>query len=551
MNHRPCVLVLFSPLLASVAAAQLAQPGQPASARHPQLVTDDVPAYVLPHPDVERLMREDEERDNWPARYGAVIPAGYSSDDAGRWDDVPSGELVWRLRLVSPGARSLGLSFDRYELPASGKLFVHGRARGTLLGAFTRATRQPNGMLAVQPVLGDELWIEYVQDADDAGVPVLRIGEVVHDYRGILDGLFFENPVELLGGGCLVDVNCPIGAQHKDIKRSVLFMLFSGSFCSAGLLNNTAGDGTPYFLTANHCGNMTNAVAVFGYENSGCGTGGATQASTISGATLLAASSRWDSQLYLLSATPPRSFQPFFAGWDRAAAQPGPAISISHPNGLPKKIARDDDAPSNNGTRWQVIWEVGKLMPGSSGSPLFNGQERVIGPACCVSDFNCDQWANYGRFGGFYDRFNLGQWLDPLATDPQGIDGFDPFQGQIREHDGSGPSAPIYVGSPSPKVGTTWSATIDTSSYPRATSTWIVGHRAPSPGTRTPWGELLVDPRSPRVFFSAAPSVGGRAQHSCPIPNEPALIGRVVYTQGLILGRTPLALTNGIELRLR
>jgi hypothetical protein len=198
---------------ATAATAQLAQPGQPASARHAELVARDVPAYVLPRPDVARLMREDEERGHWPARYGAVIPVGFSSDDAGRWDDVPSGELVWRLHLVSPGARSLGLLFDRFELPASGKLFVHGQERGTVLGAFTRATRQPNGMLAVQPVPGHELTLEYVQDASDAGVPVLRLGEVIHDYRGILDVLS-ESPVALLGTTCLVDVNCPIGAPY-------------------------------------------------------------------------------------------------------------------------------------------------------------------------------------------------------------------------------------------------------------------------------------------------------------------------------------------------
>jgi lysyl endopeptidase len=549
MRPSPCLAVLVSLALGSAAGAQLAQPGLPASARHPRLVVDDVPAYVLPRPDVERLMAEDEARNNWPARYGAVIPAGFSSDDAGRWDDVPSGELVWRVRLVSPGARSLGLLFDRYELPESGKVFIHGRAHGMELGAFTRATRQPNGMLAVQPVLGDDLTIEYVQDAGDPGVPVLRVGEVIHDYRGILDALFFENPVALLGGGCLIDVNCPIGDHYKDIKRSVLFMLFSGSYCSAGLLNNTSGDGTPYFLTANHCGDMTNGVAVFGYERTGCDTGGSSQANTISGATLLAASDRWDSQLYLLSAPPPRSFMPFFAGWDRNTTQPPPAISISHPSGLPKKIARDDDRPSLNGTKWQVIWEVGKLMPGSSGSPLFNGVKRVIGPACCVSGFTCDQWANYGRFGGFYDRVNLGQWLDPVGANPMGIDGFDPFHGQFRRASGAGPSAPIYVSKTPAIVGRVWRATIDTSGYPSATSTWVFGYPGPSSGTFTPWGELLVDTHSPRCFLSMAPALGGISRHAYTIPDDPALIGRVIYTQGLIFGRRPLALTNEVALQ--
>jgi len=78
-----------------------------------------------------------------------------------------------------------------------------------------------------------------------------------------------------------------------------------------------------------------------------------------------------------------------------------------------------------------------------------------------------------------------------------------------------------------------------------------MGYGAPSSGTLTPWGELLVDPSSTRLFHSVAPAAGGLSQHSLPIANDPALIGRVIYTQGLILGRRPLALTNGIVLRLR
>jgi hypothetical protein len=550
MSSRLLLSLPFAFFLGVAASAQLPQPGRPASARHPRLALDDVPTYVLPRPDVERLMVEDEARSNWPGRYGAVIPAGFSSDDAGRWDDAPAGELVWRMRIVSPGARSLGLVLDRYELPASGKLFVHGRP-GTVLGAFTSAVRQPNGMLAVQPVLGDELVLEYVQDAGDAG-PELRIGEVTHDYRGILDALSFDTPVALLGGGgCLVDINCPIGAPYRDIKRAVMFVLFSGSYCSAGLLNNTAGDGTPYFLTANHCGNMTNVVAVFGYERTGCDTGASSQANTVAGATLLAASSRYDSQLYRLSAAPPASFQPYYAGWDRGITQTAPAVGISHPNGAPKKLSRDNDTPLTNTTRFQVTWELGKLLPGSSGSPLFNGSKRVIGPACCVNDFGCSQWANYGRFDKFWTQKSIGRWLDPLGTNLQGIDGLDPFQGQAIVYDGSGVNPTIYSSTTPPTVGTTWNARINATGYPGATTAWITGYQAPFSGSFLPWGELLVDTRTTRVFASTAPVVAGIALHSNPLPNLPALIGRVVFTQGVVLGSAPIVLTNGVELRMR
>src|SRR6185295_14267400 len=107
--------------------------------------------------------------------------------------------------------------------------------------------------------------------------------------------------------------------------------------------------------------------------------------------------------LYRLSSAPPAAYKPFYAGWDRNSVQPKTAISISHPSGNPRKFARDDQAPKTEDGRFRVLWEVGKLEGGSSGSPLFNAARRVIGPACCVTDFNCfNQTAWYGRFDKFW-----------------------------------------------------------------------------------------------------------------------------------------------------
>jgi len=549
---RPATIALLASLLSVSASAQLSVPGSPASQRHPGLLTDQVATHVVARPDVETLMREDEQRNQWPLRYGAVVPLGLSSDEAGTWEELPGGELVWRLRLVAPGAYSLGLLLDRFEPAPGGELYVVSAGGATRLGAFTAAARQPNGMLALQPVLGSELVVEYVQPAAETARPELRLGEVVWDYLGILDRLVLEQPLALGGGGCLVDINCPQGQGYQDIKRSVLFVLVGGGFCSATLLNNTAEDQTPYFLTANHCGNMTNVVAVFGYENSGCSTADASQMLSLSGATLLAASNRYDSQLYRLSSTPPASFEPFYAGWDRATNPPGPGISISHPSGLPRKLARDNDAPVLNNTDFRATWELGKLEGGSSGSALFSGAKRVLGAACCVSDFDCrTQWAIYGRLGGFYDQKLLGQWLDPLGVDPTAIDGYDPFQGQAVVYDGSGANPVVYSSSP-PTVGSVWTATIDTTAVPFPNvSTWIAGYRQPAAGFFVSQGELLVDLGSPLLFTSIAPSVANVSTHTSPIPANPALIGTRVYTQAVIVLGQPLTLTNGLELRLR
>ena len=70
--------------------------------------------------------------------------------------------------------------------------------------------------------------------------------------------------------------------------------LSNGSLCSGALLNNTALDGTRYFLTANHCGQTANTVFLFLYQRSGCGTGAAPSNMTVSGCTMLTTNAAYE-----------------------------------------------------------------------------------------------------------------------------------------------------------------------------------------------------------------------------------------------------------------
>jgi hypothetical protein len=548
------LLALLSVVSAGSAGAQLRSPGRPASER--LALSAELPLVVLPAPDVARLRAEDEADlqaaalgigTPKPYRYGAIQPVELGPDTHGRWDEA-EGTLVWRLELRSPGALSLGVLFDRFDLPAGGELFLYDPARRELLGAYTEANEDASGALQVQPLAGDALVIEYVQPVGVAGAPQLRIGHVVHDYRGLLQHLL-AGPSSASAASCLVDVNCPQGNNWQDVKRSVIMIVGGGGLCSAGLLNNTANDGTPYFLTADHCGDFTNVVAYFNYELSGCGSGTYSQSQTLSGATLLGMSGLYDSQLYLLSQTPPRAYQPFYAGWRRNKNAPGPAVSISHPSGLPKKLARDDDDPYASGNFWTLQWEVGTLEPGSSGSPVFDAEKRVLGPTCCVSGFSCNnQLTNYGRFGLFWTARNLGTYLDPLGTGVVELDGFDPFAATATVYNGSGLNPVILSSTTPPALGSTWMADVDTSAYPSATSTYLLGHAGQSAGTLFPFGELLLDLSSPFVFSHAAVVSGGMSTHSIALPNNPSLAGLQSYAQAAVLGVTPAVATNGLAI---
>lgn len=423
---RLCCLALLTGLLAPAAGAQLRQSARPISER--VSLPRDVPTATMPRPDLEALAREDRTRGFGPFRYGAVIETDQGLERSGRWDPVPAEDaFVWRLRINSPGAHSLGIVFGEYDIPAGGQVFLYDDQRTRLFGAYSEANNKANGMLAIEPVAGDAVTIEYVQAGWVTQTPRLRVRQVVHDWRDLFHSDFWgsgSNP----SGQCFVDVNCPEGAPYQDIKRSVVRALSGGSGCSAAILNNTANDGTPYLLTANHCGSFTNAVVVFNFELPGCGSGTAPTSQTISGATLLASNTLYDSQLYLLSSPPPASFNPYYAGWYRVSnPPPAPAVSISHPQSLPKKIAIDNSGAVLSGQYWRVFWDVGMLHGGSSGSPLFNGVGQVLGSACCVTNFNCGlQTTLYGRFDGFWNNASIAQYLDPLGTGATATGGYDP-----------------------------------------------------------------------------------------------------------------------------
>ncbi len=520
--------------------AQLRLPGEPASTRH--ALPGEIPLVVLSSG--VALRAADAEREQWPFRYGAEIEVKAGLEDAGRWDRVAeTGELVWRLELASPGAFSLGVLFEEFDVPAGAQVFLYSPDRREVLGAYGEHDENPDRRLAIQPLRGERVVIEYDEPPGVAEAPRLVVGAVIHDYRDILAYLSQESELAL---SCLVDVNCPQAAQHQDVKRAVVWLLGGLGGCSGSILNNTAEDGTPYLLTAQHCGDMTNAVIVFAYERTGCGSGSASQSKTLSGATLLASTTLYDGQLYRLNQTPPSSYTPFYAGWSLATDQHGPVAGISHPGGMPKKIQIDRDDPFLTSSRWSVVNDVGMIQPGSSGSPLFDVARRVIGMLSTGSNPCGSNFANYGRFDRFYATSHLAAWLDPAGWGLDALDGYDPFAPYATPYRGDGLNPSLYSTTSSPRLGTTWTAEIDLAGHPSTTSTIIFGFAAPAQGPVLGFGQLLVDVTSARHVRHGSPASGGLSQHSFALPADPALAGLVSYTQALLMGGGIVA-TNGLK----
>ena len=163
-------------------------------------------------------------------------------------------------------------------------------------------------------------------------------------------------------GDCNVDVNCDIGTGNdmkENVKKSAGMLVTGGSgFCSGALINNTNNDGTPYFLTANHCvgSGVTGWAFHFNWRSDASVADYATTApsvdsaydETVSGAVLRA--SRTESDFALVEITDTSFFAAnpdvIWAGWDRTNTPPAYTLGIHHPAGDIQKVCRDDNSPN-------------------------------------------------------------------------------------------------------------------------------------------------------------------------------------------------------------
>lgn len=421
-------------LACGVARAQVSYGGAPVSAS--TALAAEAPTETMPAVDAAALIAEDEAQSGKavPYRFGTTMPVDFTLDNSGAWEPLSNGDRLWRLRIASPGAFSINLIFENYWLPGGASLFVYNDDRSVVLGSFTEANNETHGQFAIEPVPGEAITLEYLEPAN-APAGVLRVGEVIHAYRDLFDKAAFAGRTGQGGpkasGSCNINVNCPLGANFQDVKRSVARLLMGNVLCTGSLINNTADDGTQYFITANHCysGNPATWVFQFNYESATCvGTSGSPQ--SVSGAQLQTKSATGDHCLVRITSAIPASYGVYLNGWDRSGIDPTMGTGIHHPQGDIKKICQDTDQvtkASFGGTGcWHISdWEQGVTEGGSSGSPLYDQNKRYVGQlyggqAACGFLFN----DYYGRLDVSWNT-TLASFLDPLGTGATAINGHD------------------------------------------------------------------------------------------------------------------------------
>lgn len=446
------VLYLFL-CFSFIVSAQVTNEGTPASWN--LRTVESIESIKMPAFDLQAMQAEDAINDykfDRPWRFGKEFMVNHDLNNSGSWTTLENGDRIWRIRFQSEGAVTMNFLFEDFYLPRGGTIYLYNNDRTALLGAYDHAQNNNERVLGTWLIDGDDVWIEYFEPAKEAGQGILQIGRVVHGYRS--QAQFAQNRGLNDSGPCNLDVDCEIDADLESFKnhnKKGVVMLLSGSsgFCSGSLINNTANDGTPYILTARHCGqNPTNWAFRFNWisPNPVCAStqnssnGPTTQ--TMSGAQSRAMRQQSDFHLVEINNPIPSEWDVVWNGWDRSDVPPSKTFGIHHPSGDIMKVCVDNDPPyhaSSPGQVWWLdSWDTGVTEPGSSGSPLFDDNGRIIGQlwgglAACSGTSNNGQYDYYGRFGVSWDvggtaATQLKDWLDPGDTGVTSLDPFPPLE---------------------------------------------------------------------------------------------------------------------------
>ena len=427
--------------------------GAPLSNKVKYVQSSIIPVVKYNTPNIAALRAEDaivDAEKSGPWRFAYNHMTNLNMSNSGSWVNVQNGGKIWRLKVNSKDALTLNFFLKDVVIPEGNNLFVYNEDKSFILGSFTD-NHIYEGQLGTELTPGDVAIPEYyVAPENMSKEHSLTVEMIGHGYRTADE---YQEKAFGSSGNCNMNVNCPDGADWVNQRNSVAMLVSGGvngsGFCTGALINNTANDGKPYFLTANHCySNPAQWVFRFNWQATNCTNPNSspTNFNSLSGATLRARRAASDFLLVeitggLQNNTVPANFNPYFAGWDNGVTGHTSAVGIHHPAGDIKKISFDEQAPVQAAyqnqygtTTWKVIWDRNTTTEGgSSGSPLFNQTGKIIGQLWGGAA-SCNNLEGPDYYGGLWASWTpetassaqLKFWLDPSNSGVSAIEGYDP-----------------------------------------------------------------------------------------------------------------------------
>ena len=422
----------------------------------------DIPLFVCPTLDVDALKAEDIANDTialGPRPFAIALDVGLSTNTDGAWETVDSVQ-VWRQQIFSDGAYGLMVKLENINIPEKSSIFIYNDDMTYIVGPLQYELNQ-HGTYLAELIPGQSVTVELVTiDKVETNIPYLTISSVAHDYMNLSAPHLLASPIM----PCVdIDVNCPQYDSWVDQKRSVGMLVLQrsdGRFTtmSGALINNTLNNGKPLFLTAFHgfeswrVNDMASTAAVyFNWESANCNSQIINRHYYyMTGATVKSYNPHIDYILLEFNWRLPSSYYPYFSGWKNDGVNPSQGTGIHHPRANLKKIAQSSNSFTTNpynvyvpqpnnmpsrkidaGTAWEVTFDEGGIEPGSSGSPLFDENKKIVGVLSAGWLNVCGLENHYGTLKAAWTYTvdgvgTMGAVLDPLFSGHKEILGYIP-----------------------------------------------------------------------------------------------------------------------------
>lgn len=406
----------------------------------------DIDVLRLP-PLNNSILKKQNQSKSQALRFAEQRAVNLTLKKNGTFQYLKNGKLVWRQRILSPNAYSINLGFTQFKLVEGVELYLYNSDESEMVGPFTSKDNDDHLQLWTPMIMGEEIVIELVGVEKAIKKSELILSSVNHDFLDIKN--------KSLSGSCNLDVVCGnedgwgIVDEYRDIISSVGAYTLNGiDQCSGMLINNTAQDCKPYFITADHCeispSNAQSVVVYWNFENQSCRqpfsfesgqVGNGLRNDFNTGAVLRASLDDSDFALIELDDPVDPRLNLFFSGWDITGELSDTSICIHHPGVEEKRISFDFESmvyESGNVQTPLVIvndWDIGTTEPGSSGAPIFNSQKRFIGQlngglaACGNDEYDAFGYINYSWDANSLPSRSLKSWLDPLSKGIEVLDG--------------------------------------------------------------------------------------------------------------------------------
>ncbi|WP_461101241.1 hypothetical protein [Spirosoma koreense] len=416
-----------------------------------------VPTATLQGVDTAPLLVDDQQRAKLglPARLGVDVPANVDLLLAGVKSDKP-GYRVSIYQFNIPDALGLSVTFDELQLAEGARLFIYNKDQTKLIGPITARQNGPGFWSDL--LEGSSVLVE-VQESDQlVGQSRVHVAKLVQYYRFA--------PRFGFGTSQSCELNTICYPAYQNEADGVCMMLTNYTpytyACTGSIVNTAQQSFRSYLLTAFHCydfsgdgvqsaGELAAAASTqfrFHWESPTCTPTSADNVYlTLTGANFRSAYAASDFTLMELTQQVPPSENITYLGWNWESAVPNTPFGIHHPSADIKKISFSPNNTSlvnvtpgasyivNQGsTHIQVVWgNQGVTEGGSSGSPLFDTNRRIVGQlhgggSYCTATTSPDQ---YGRLftswtGGATNATRLSNWLDATNLGNTTTDGVKP-----------------------------------------------------------------------------------------------------------------------------